>query len=235
MIDTHCHLLWRLDDGPKTAIASMDLARSLVRQGVTTVLCTPHYSARFPTSHDVAGERLEELRRDLAALEIPLHTMLGAEIHFRLALSGPLEEIGERSIGGFAIVELEGTATAATPVAVHERLAEVGLVPIFAHPERSAAVRGDFSGLDEARAGGALVQVLASSLAHRRGSNVAEGASALLDTGRADLFASDAHGARGTASRLRSILDAMTKRYGADAVDRLTKVRPAEILKQALA
>jgi protein-tyrosine phosphatase len=235
MIDTHCHLLWRIDDGPKTAIASMDLARSLVRQGVSAVLCTPHYSARFPTSHAVAGDRLEELRRDLAALGIPLQTMLGAEIHFRLALSGPLEEIGERSIGGFAIVELEGTATAATPVAVHGRLAEVGLVPIFAHPERSAAVRADFGGLDEARADGALLQVLASSLAHRRGSSVADGAWALLDTGRADLFASDAHGATGTASRLRTILDLMTQRYGPDAVDRLTKVTPAEILKQALA
>ena len=208
----------------------MDLARSLVRQGVSAVLCTPHYSARFPTSQDLAHERLEELRRDLAALGIPLQTLLGAEIHFKLALSGPLEELGERSVGGYAIVELEGTATSATPVAVHERLAGIGLVPIFAHPERSSAVRGDLTGLDEARADGALVQVLASSLAQRRGTSVADGAWTLLDAGRADLFASDAHGARGTASSLRSILDVMTQRYGPEAVDQLTKVKPAEIL-----
>lgn len=230
MIDTHCHLLWRIDDGPQSAIGSMDLARSLVRQGVTTVLCTPHYSPRFPTRHEVAAQRLGELRRDLAELDIALQTRLAAEIHFRLALTGSADELRERSVDGYAVVELEGNATAATPVAVHERLAEMELVPIFAHPERSAAVRADPSGLDEARTAGALVQVLASSVARRRGSDVAEGAWLLLDSGRADLFATDAHAAQGTASRLRAILDLLTQRYGSRAVDQLTKRKPAEIL-----
>jgi protein-tyrosine phosphatase len=230
LIDTHCHLLWRIDDGPHSAISSMDLARSLERQGVATVLCTPHYSPRFPTRHEQARERLDELRRDLAALGIPLQTELAAEIHYRLALSGSEDELRERSIRGYAIVEIEGNAPPTTPVAVLERLAEIGLVPILAHPERSAAVRDNPSGLDEARAAGALVQVLASSLAHRRGSQVAKGAWSLLDSGRADVFASDAHAAHGTASRLRGIIDVLIQRYGSAAVDELTKVKPAEIL-----
>jgi protein-tyrosine phosphatase len=231
LIDTHCHLLWRIDDGPQSAISSIDLARSLVSHGVRTVLCTPHYSPRFPTRQELARERLDELRRDLAELGIPLQTELGAEIHFRLALSGSEDELRERSVGRYAIVEIEGNAPPTTPVAVLERLAQIGLVPIFAHPERSAAVRADPSGLDEARTAGALVQVLASSLAHRRGSQVAKGAWMLLDSGRADVFASDAHAARGTASRLRGILDVLTQRYGAAAVDQLTEVKPAEILE----
>jgi protein-tyrosine phosphatase len=229
LIDTHCHLLWRIDDGPRTAMESVDLARTLVSQGVQAVLCTPHYSPRFPTGVEAARSRFDELRRDLDELEIELRTALAAEIHFVLALSVPVDELRARSAGGFVLVELDPEASADIPTRVAERVAGSGLVPIFAHPERSAAVRDDPAALDEARRGGALVQVVASSLAARRGAAAADGAWALLDAGRADLLASDAHGARGTASRLRQILDQTAERYGAHAVDELTARNPAKV------
>lgn len=193
------------------------------------MLCTPHYSARYPTSVAAAQARFEELRRDLGALEILLRTVLAAEIHSALALSVPLEELVARSVGGFVLIELDGEAAADVPTRVAERLAGSGLVPIFAHPERSAAVREDPAALDEARRGGALVQVVASSLAARRGAVAAQGAWALLDAGRVDLLASDAHAAHGTASRLRQILDQTAERYGAHAVDELTARNPARL------
>jgi protein-tyrosine phosphatase len=235
MIDTHCHLLWRIDDGPHSAMEAIDLARVLVAQGVRAALCTPHYSPRFPTRQDVARERFEELRRDLAELDVPLHTELAAEVYFKLALSVSDEELQERSIGGFLVVELEADAAASVPVLVFDRLADAGLVPIFAHPERSPEVRADPAALDEARASGALVQVLASSLARRRGRHVADGAWALLDAGRADLLASDAHGVAGTAARLRETLDVTTRRYGSKVVDDLTAREPAKVLNLEVA
>ena len=39
--DTHCHLLPRIDDGPKTENDAVRLARRLRDEGVTTVVCTP--------------------------------------------------------------------------------------------------------------------------------------------------------------------------------------------------
>ena len=59
MIDTHCHLLFGLDDGPRTLGESVELAWELVAGGVEAVLCTPHFTEMFPTSHDEAGSRLE--------------------------------------------------------------------------------------------------------------------------------------------------------------------------------
>lgn len=230
MIDTHCHLLWRIDDGPNTPMESIDLARALVAQGVEIAVCTPHYSPRFPTRHEVARDRVDELRRDLQALGVPLVAELAAEIHFTLALSVATEELVERSIGGFLLVELEVGASAGLPVLVLERLRDVGLVPIFAHPERCPAVLADPAGLDEARAGGALSQVLASSLAGRRGRRVAEAAWSVLDAGRADVLATDAHGPGGTVRRLRQTVDALTQRYGSTVVDALVRIRPAQVV-----
>ena len=62
VIDTHCHLLPGLDDGPATAADAVALAERLAADGVETVVCTPHFSRRYPTDHAEAGERLQELR-----------------------------------------------------------------------------------------------------------------------------------------------------------------------------
>jgi len=230
VIDTHCHLLWRVDDGPRSPMDSIDLARVLVGQGIRASLCTPHYSTRFPTRADVARARFDELQRDLRELDVPLQTQLAAEVHFRLALSVPVEELHERSAGGFVVVELDGEADAATVTGVLNRLRPAGLLPVLAHPERARALREDPGPLEEARAEGALVQVVASSLMRRRGRASADGAWALLDGGHADLLASDAHGAAGTAGRIRELLDVATQRYGAKAVDALTSENPARLL-----
>jgi len=230
LIDTHCHLLWRIDDGPSTPMESIDLARVLVAQGVETAVCTPHYSPHFPTRHEVALERFDELRRDLRELDIPLGVELAAEVHFTLALSVATEELAKRSMGGFVLVELEKGAAAGLPVVALERLRAADLLPIFAHPERCPEVRADPTGLDEARAGGALVQVLVSSLGGRRGETIAQAGWRLLEAGRADLIASDAHGAGGTVRRLRQILDVATQRYGSAMIDELVQRRPAQVL-----
>lgn len=235
MIDTHCHLLPRLDDGPRSAAESVELARALVGQGVQAVLCTPHYSRRYPTSPQAARERLAELRRDLAELDVPLRIELAAEVSHRLALSVPLTELRERSFRGFVVVELEPAAPLTAPLHIAERLTGAGLVPILAHPERCRVLRADPATLDAARAAGALVQVVSSSLAGRWGRPVVDAAWSLLDSERVDLVASDAHVAHGSVLRLGEVLGLATARYGAAVVSQLTEQEPARILNVELA
>jgi protein-tyrosine phosphatase len=229
LIDTHCHLLWRVDDGPRSAMEAMELARVLVAQGIDAAVCTPHYSARFPTSLSTAQARFDELKRDLVELEVPLRVALAAEVHFRLALSVPLAELRARSVGCFVIVEVDGDATHDVPARVLSRLEEDGLRPVFAHPERSRALAQEPAVLDEVRAAGALVQVVGSSLLGRRGQAASDAGWALLDGGHADLLATDAHGATGTARGVRELLEAATRRLGGVAVAELTTTNPSRV------
>ena len=43
MIDIHCHILPGIDDGAKTIEDSIDMAKEAVREGIHTIIATPHH------------------------------------------------------------------------------------------------------------------------------------------------------------------------------------------------
>jgi protein-tyrosine phosphatase len=104
---------------------------------------------------------------------------------------------------------------------------------VFAHPERCRAVRSQPHILDAARAAGALVQLVAPSLAGSWGQDTATAALQLLDSGRVDLLASDAHRARHASQRLARALELTFARLGTDAARTLTETNPAKVVKSA--
>lgn len=232
MIDTHCHLLPGLDDGPRTETEAVQLARRLVADGTTRVLCTPHFSRMFPTRHGDAVAALDRLRPQLAAGEIPLELELAAEIGPAAAVSEPVTELMQRSISGrFLLVEILPDTPAFTLETCVDRLAESGLTAIFAHPERSGELARDLSAVDEVRNAGSLVQVVAPSLLGRWGPTVEGTAWRLLEAGQVDLLASDAHGVRRRRPHLREAAALVAARIGGSAVRLLTEINPAAVLR----
>lgn len=231
MIDTHCHLIPGVDDGPKTDAEAVELARALVAAGVHTVLCTPHYSRRFPTDHTVALQRAEAFAATLAAAGIELDLLLGAEISSAAAVEAQAEELRRRRVGRhYLLVELETDTPAGIVDVVIERLAGIGLMPVFAHPERCRAIRAQPRILDHARTAGAPVQIVARSLMGRSGRSTAVAAWAMLDAGRVDLVASDAHAARQAGEPLAAVLARVERRFGEAALTELVEDNPALML-----
>lgn len=232
MIDTHCHLLPGLDDGPNDERASVELARALVAQGVTEVVCTPHYAGMFPTSHTEAVARKEALGGRLTEEGVDLPMTLAAEVGPTFAASEPLAELTARSIRGrYLLVEILADSPAAFLPMVHERLAGAGLLPIFGHVERSRALHRGLAVIDHLRADGALVQVVAPSLLGRWGRDVEAAAWRIIDTGRADLLASDAHGARQRRPHLAEAADLVADRLSPELAHELTQLGPERILR----
>lgn len=232
MIDTHCHLLPGLDDGPRTGSEAVQLAERLMADGIDRVLCTPHYSRMFPTRHEDAVAALRGLRDELAGAGVPIELELAAEVGPAAAVTAPLEEIERRSIAGrFVVVEILPDTPAVSLETCVERLAEAGLIAIFAHPERSPDVGRHFSALDDVRGQGALVQVVAPSLLGRWGPGAEETAWRLVETGRVDLLGSDAHGVRRRRPHMREAAALIAARVGRGAVGELTEDNPAAILR----
>jgi protein-tyrosine phosphatase len=230
VIDTHCHLLPGVDDGPSDTSHATALARALVADGVETVLCTPHFSRRYTVEPAVAAELLASLAGTLAEFELPLRLVLAAETSPTFAAIKPAEELRPRAIAGrFLLVELEPGTTATALDTLLANVEAAGLTPVLAHPERCHAVQSE-PDLLERLAPDAVVQLVAPSLLGPPGSRTARAAWDLLERGDADLLASDAHGARERAPRLQAAAALVASRYGAAAADALTRTTPARLL-----
>src|SRR5262249_38215395 len=231
MIDTHCHLLPGLDDGPASDSDAVALAQDLVQSGVTAIVCTPHFNRRYPTAHDDAWDRLAHLRTLLAGCDVEVELGLGAEVGPATALDGDDEELTRRAISGrFLLVELEpGTPVGVLPI-LCDRVEGLGLTAVLAHPERCRAVQRDLQSLSQARERGALAQVVASSLGGSWGSTIARTAWTLGVSGRADLVGSDAH-RPGLRERLGRVLRELEERIGATEANRLLVETPRTIVE----
>jgi len=231
VIDTHCHLLAGLDDGPRSFNDSIRMARRLSETGVELVVCTPHYNAHFPTSVPAAAAALERLADALATLGLPLGLRLAAELDPEFALSAGSSEVRSRRLApGFVLVELVPATTLKEIGRVVARLAELELAPVFAHPERCRAVQQQPSVLDGARSDGALVQVVAASLIPTATPAVSRTGWALLESGRVDLVASDAHRPESARLQLGPLQGEIARRYGAEVAAELLTQAPARLL-----
>jgi protein-tyrosine phosphatase len=230
MVDTHCHLLPGLDDGPRSTAASLELARELWSIGVRSVLCTPHYTRQWAPTHPRALEAHAALRLALDEAGLELDTTVAAEIGTVFAVTEPIEELVERKIGRYVVVEVFSDTPAQFLETVVDRLEAVELRPVFAHPELARFVDRNPEAIDDARARGALVQVLAPGIVGFWGPEVAASAWDLLDADRVDLVASDAHGRRRPARHLGQAAEEIEKRFGSDARAELTERRPAELI-----
>lgn len=192
------------------------MARRLAGDGISVVLCTPHYSRTYPTRLERARQELDLLRDALLHLTIPLTLHLAAEVSPPKLLEAPLEELAARAIGDrYLIVEVKHDTSPDFVGIALERLGPMGLSPIFAHPERSQQVGDDLRLLGSAREAGALVQVVAPSLAGSWGIETRLRAWRLVAEGIADLVATDAHGAV-AAPPLGTIANYVEERVGSE-------------------
>ncbi|HSJ62625.1 MAG TPA: CpsB/CapC family capsule biosynthesis tyrosine phosphatase [Gemmatimonadaceae bacterium] len=189
MIDIHTHLMPGVDDGARTVEASLQVLERFARSGVTTVVCTPHLLATDAEALDTGGYDeafglLVAAAPPVPALERGWEIMLdapGVDLHDpRLGLAG------SRSV----LVEFPRMNVPAGATAELRRIANGGLIPVLAHPERYWGCTPQR--IDEWRAAGAVIQMDAAMLLGN--GPVGKLARAMLERGQVDVIASDNHG-----------------------------------------
>ena len=52
MIDIHCHILPGIDDGAQNIHDSIDMAKEAVREGMTTIIATPHKNNQYKMKNE---------------------------------------------------------------------------------------------------------------------------------------------------------------------------------------
>jgi protein-tyrosine phosphatase len=230
LIDLHSHILPGLDDGARTLEESRQMAQEAEREGIGTIVATPHVRYDFHTTPAAVSRAAEELRSALARDGTPVELVTGAEVSLEHCAGLSPAELAAFTIAQNGRYFLLETPYAGWPLALEReltRLPEHGLVPILAHPERNPAVQKNPERLRAAVAAGAVVQITAASVDGRLGRRTQQAALRLLDLGLVHVLASDSHTPE---IRRGGLLGALEILNDPDLGRRLTTDAPSAIL-----
>lgn len=199
MFDLHCHILWNMDDGAETMEKTIEMCRTAVKNDISIVAATPHMTDLRRTDDFLytRNRKITELTRLLNAEEIPLRICGGAEVYLNDWIFEADEELAELTLNRSRYLLCEYSLRPFDPekaVLFAEEIAERGLVPLIAHPERYPTFHEYPDIVPELYDLGARFQVNADSLTGRIGENVRDFAVNMLTNGFADVIATDAHG-----------------------------------------
>lgn len=229
MFDVHYHLIFGVDDGPKSMEASLELAEASLAEGVTHVVATPHSSHRYPYQRQLNEERLQELQ-----------AMMGERLTFGLGCDFQLSydnlEAFEKEPTRFTInrtkyllVEFPDFVNASIYNDVFFRIMTAGVIPILTHPERNPTLVEKPDPIVEWARIGCLVQVTAASLWGRFGRRAEALSRALLKGNHVHLIASDAHDVSHRPPAMGQAFQHLKTNFGQETAERLCIHNPRAV------
>jgi protein-tyrosine phosphatase len=235
VIDLHCHILPGLDDGAEDWEQSLQMARIAAMDGISGIVCTPHYSHSFPESdRDTVVALVDELQTKLRQEEIALELYPGCELAIDPSLperieSGELLTINDNR--KIVLVEMPAGVIPPNLGRFFWMMQTKGFTPVLAHPERNYFLMQDPSALLEWIEAGIMVQITGSSLKGTFGEQIRSFSLKLLRHRMVHLVASDSHGPatrRPVLSKARAITESV---IGPEEAHRIFYEYPAMILR----
>jgi len=197
VIDIHCHILPGMDDGPATEEESLEMCEIAARDGIRTIVATPHtgsgvYSSRgkdVKAAVSRLNASIKKKRSDLTIL--PGHdTRIYPELIDDIVSGKVLTMNDARK---YVLLELPVQSIPFYVERVIEKLKEQGIRSIISHPERNYHVQADPDVLKKFLSLDVIFQITAMSLTGGFGEPAQDTAVRLLEKGLAHIIASDAH------------------------------------------
>ncbi len=234
MIDIHCHVLHKIDDGAKDLGEAVRLCSIAERQGLTDIIVTPHFADYDSIDEFVSlrEERLNELTETLEEEDIELNIKTGCELYLdemifsapdldRVTLNNSRYMLCEFSLRHFDFDEA---------LSWIDELIHRDYVPVIAHPERYNTFLRAPEFINEFASRKVLFQLNADSLTGGNGKSCFSLACLMLENNLIDFIGSDAHSPDFRAN------DLLTKsKYFPDFIERetlekLLEENPASVL-----
>lgn len=234
LVDTHCHLLPGVDDGPRTLEEAVEMCRLAWEDGIRVVAATAHMNEQRP---EVTPERIREATRQMTrcahAAGAPLTLYPCAEVMIRpeletLWVQGQL--LGMAGGNRYLLIELpEGLFFELRQLLT--RLSDLGVHPILAHPERHLDLLHQPAQMERLIRLGCLVQVSSDSIADPLSAANARMLRRWVEGGFVHLVGSDAHSALRRAPRLAAAHARIVEWAGPGVADRLCSLNGLIVLE----
>lgn len=233
MIDVHSHILPNVDDGAKDITETFEMIYEACRAGFSDIFATSHYiEGEFEFNKTDREFIIEALMQKIAeeGLDIKIH--VGAEGYIsndfpKLIQAGVVPTLGNSR---YVLFELPLRAKVMYTAEVINKLLNMKLIPIIAHPERYEVVQDDPNIAIEWVEEGALLQCNYASIIGRYGSSSKETLFKLLDANAVHFLGSDTHRSGSIYTRMSDIKREFRKRIGKDKFYELSELNPRCIL-----
>lgn len=218
MIDIHHHIIYGIDDGPKTKDEMFAMLDRAAEEGVEKLYATPHYKLGIkPFDRNLYQARLQEARTYLKSNNIALEILEGAEVFYIPEISQQYLNEGLPTLGrsNFVLMEFQPAILYAEMLRIVDQICSFGYNLIFAHveryrcltllPHRTDALKDRFP---------VYYQVNASSILNETNLLVRRFANWLLKEELVDFVASDAHNIRTRPCNLQRAFQKLSCSYG---------------------
>lgn len=223
MIDIHCHILPRVDDGARTLEESIEMARAASAQGIHTIVATPHHrNNQFENSRSDILTQVNDLNRVLQEENIPVDILSGQETRIYGDLIEGLtlsQEILPVNIDTpYILVELP---TSTVPKYTNKLLYDLqveGYTPVIVHPERNSELLTKPDKLYELVKSGVLTQVTAASLVGKFGKKIRSFSHEIIQSNLTHFIASDAHNVHSRGFMMQAAFQEIEELYAIELV-----------------
>ena len=234
LIDLHCHILPGIDDGARDMSISLEMARMAVADGISVTACTSHITPGiFDNDAFIIDEAVSRVQHALDENNIKLELVTGADIRVTPDLAERLSEGTYPSIGNSSYFLFEPSHHVLPPRMVNLaiRLIDIGYIPVLTHPERLTWIEHHYDVVEKMDEAGCVIQITAGAITGNFGKQPRYWSERMLDEGRVDIIASDAHNLRSRPPVLSRAREAVAERLGERAAMAMVYDHPLMILK----
>lgn len=223
MIDIHSHILPAVDDGASSLDESIMMAKLAVKEGIHTILATPHYmNGQYLNTKSEIVEKVQEINRVFSKESISLQVLPGQEPRVYEELLEDYKQCKVISLNDAEKYILLEFPPSHIPNYAEKLLYDIqieGLIPIIVHPERNKELMENPTLLYHLVKKGALTQITAASVIGKLGSSTRKFTLQLIEANLTHFIASDAHDVKKRPFYMAAAYELVKKKFGSDYME----------------
>lgn len=233
MIDVHCHIIPKIDDGSPSFEESYKMFEEASKAGFTDLIATSHYVENHYEVDTIKRHAIVEAMNKLIkekGINLKLHC--GSEIYVTPNLLKLIEEKKASTLANskYVLFELPMNQTVKYLEDVIFEIKASGLIPVIAHPERYSCVQDNPNFVYELIKEGVLFQANFASISGYYGKQAKKTLVKLLKANMIHFLGSDSH----RSSKYEQIsenIKQLEKVISKEKIEELTKINPKHILE----
>lgn len=222
MLDMHSHILWGVDDGPKTMEETLQMMEQAAKEGIKEIIATSHAKhPQFDVLYSEVNSQIQTLQAELKQQGIPLQLYTGHEVRLceNLVELVQTKQVHTLANSKYLLLELPSSNVPSYTKNIVLALLEEGITPIIAHPERNKAIAEKPARLERLIREGAVAQITAGSLAGHFGKSIQKLSLDLVQANLVHTYGSDVHNLTTRPFLFDEGLSFLEKKKQSDAVD----------------